>query len=80
LVPIRNRIQMFRDVHGIDQQKLADNLGITRTHLSKLENQRFSPGPGLMERVCNYFGKELGEIFYIEKGEEVDGGCRKQKG
>ncbi len=79
-IPIKNRIQMLRCVHDIDQQKLADDLRITRTYLSKLENQKFSPGPGLIERVCNYFGKELGEIFYIEKGEGVDVGCRKQKG
>lgn len=78
-VPIKNHIQILRDAQGIDQQKLADDLGITRTYLSKLENHKFSPGPGLMARVCNYFCKELGEVFYIGGGEEADISCRKQK-
>ena len=62
---IGNNIQKYRQHRGIDQQKLADELGIDRTYLSKLENQKFSPGTGLMYRICRYFGVELGEMFYI---------------
>ena len=80
MIPIRNCIQMFRVTHGIDQQTMADELGITRTYLSKLENQKFSPGPELMASICIYFYKELGEVFFINSDEEVDIGCRKKKG
>lgn len=52
----------------MNQDELAEILGVTRTYLSKLENQRFSPGPGLMLKICLYFGKELGEVFYIGGG------------
>lgn len=78
--PIKNSIQMLRTAHGIDQQKMADEFGITRTYFSKLENQRFSPGPELMARICIYFHKELGEVFYINRVEGADIICQKQKG
>lgn len=67
-IPIKNNIQKFREAKGINQDDLAVVLGVTRTYLSKLENQKFSPEPGLMLRVCSYFGRELGEMFYINKG------------
>lgn len=66
--PVKNNIQKLRETKGMNQEELAAILGVTRTYLSKLENQRFSPGPGLMLKVCLYFGKELGEVFYIGGG------------
>lgn len=66
MTPIKNNIQKLRASQGLDQQALADQLGVTRTYLSKLENQRFSPSPALMQRVCHFFGKPLGDVFYIE--------------
>ena len=66
MIPVKNNIQKLRASQGHDQQTLADKLGVTRTYLSKLENQRFSPGPGLMQKACRFFGKPLGEVFYIE--------------
>ncbi len=68
-IPVKNNIQKLREARGMYQDELAAILGVTRTYLSKLENQRFSPGPGLMLKVCLYFGKELGEIFYVGGGE-----------
>lgn len=67
-IPVKNNIQKLREAREINQDELAHILGVTRTYLSKLENQRFSPGPGLMMKICLYFGKELGEVFYIGGG------------
>lgn len=65
--PIKNNIQNFREQRGLTQEQLAESLGIIRTYLSKLENQKFSPGPELMAKICNYFGSSLGDMFYINK-------------
>ncbi len=69
-IPIKNNIQKLRESRGLNQEDLAEVLGVTRSYLSKLENQRFSPGPGLMQKVCLFFGKELGEVFYFAGGDE----------
>ncbi len=65
-ISIKNNIQKFRNLKNLNQDELAAAIGVTRTYLSKLENQKFSPGPGLMQKVCNYFIVGLGDIFYIE--------------
>ncbi len=71
-IPVKNNIQKFRQAKGITQDELADILEVSRAYLCKMENQRFSPGPGLMLRVCTYFNKELGEVFYVS-GDGSDG-------
>ncbi|MDF2988080.1 MAG: putative transcriptional regulator [Eubacterium sp.] len=68
-IPVKNNIQKFRQERGITQDELAKILEVSRAYLCKMENQRFSPGPGLMQKVCTYFSKELGEVFFVG-GEE----------
>jgi putative transcriptional regulator len=63
---IKNNIQKFREEKEVNQEQMAVELGIQRTYLSKLENQKFPPGPGLMAKICKYFNKQLGEVFYVE--------------
>ena len=63
--PIKNSIRNFREQKGLTQEELAEKLGIIRTYLSKLENQKFSPGPELMAKMCTFFGVSLGDMFYI---------------
>ena len=65
-IPIKNNIKKFRKIKAISQEDLADELSVTRSYLSKLENQRFSPGPELMFRICVFFHVGLGQMFYIE--------------
>ncbi|MDF2546112.1 MAG: putative transcriptional regulator [Anaerosolibacter sp.] len=64
-VPIKNNIQKYRKLRGITQENFAQELGVTREYLSKLENQRYCAGTDLMEKVCRRFGVGLGEMFYI---------------
>lgn len=71
-IPVKNNIQKFRQAKGITQDELAEKLEVSRAYLCKMENQRFSPGPGLMLRVCTYFSMELGEVFYVS-GDGSDG-------
>lgn len=62
---LKNKIKEIRQLSGIDQHTLAKVLGITRTYLSKIETNKHQAGPVLMAKICKYFKKELGEIFYI---------------
>lgn len=60
-----NRIQTFRKQSNMRQQTLADQLGINRTYLSKLENYVHNPSPELMIKLCEVFECDLGEMFTI---------------
>lgn len=45
---------------GLKQQELARNLGISRTYLSDIENDRYFPSGKLIFKIS----KELGIYFY----------------
>jgi len=62
---IGNRIRIYRKMNDMRQQALADELGINRTYLSKLENYIHNPSPELMIKVCEVFDCNLGEMFTI---------------
>lgn len=62
---IHNKIKYYREIQKINQEEMAVALDITRTYLSKLENNKYPPSPQLMEDICIFFNKSLGEMFYI---------------
>lgn len=61
-----NRIQTYRKQASMRQQALADELGINRTYLSKLENYVHNPSPDLMIKLCEVFECDLGDMFTIQ--------------
>lgn len=63
---IRNNIQKYRKFNNLTQKQLAHELNLTRTYLSKLENEKFAPSPELMMKICRFFNVQLGDIFFID--------------
>lgn len=63
---IKNNIQKYRKFNNLTQEQLAQNLSLTRTYLSKLENEKFSPSPELMIKICKFFDVQLGDMFFID--------------
>lgn len=62
---MENRIQYYRKKSNMRQQMLADELGINRTYLSKLENYVHNPSPELMIKLCELFKCDVGDLFTI---------------
>lgn len=60
-----NRIQVYRKKSNMRQQVLADELGINRTYLSKLENYVHNPSPELMIKMCELFKCDVGDLFSV---------------
>lgn len=59
---IRVRLKELREAKGT-QRFVAQELGITETHLRELENGRSVPGTRLLKRIEHYFGVPDEEIF-----------------
>jgi len=60
-----NAIKHWRQAKGVTQQKLADEIGIDRPTLSKIENENIpiDPGPELALRVSRYLGVLITDII-----------------
>ena len=60
-----NAIKHWRQAKGITQQKLADEIGIDRPVLSKIENKNIpiDPGPELALKISHYLGVLITDIM-----------------
>lgn len=66
MINIKNNIRKYRENKGISLEKLAKELGLTRTYLSSLENHTSVPSPILMVKICSYFNEDIGRMFYMD--------------
>jgi transcriptional regulator with XRE-family HTH domain len=61
------KIKKVREENNLSQSKLADELGITQSELSKIENGRLKKiDLYFIIKICDYFNKNL-DFFVAEK-------------
>ena len=58
-----NNVAMLRTNRGISQRDLADALGISKGTVGAWEAQGSTPNMPTMERLANYFGVTVGQLF-----------------
>lgn len=61
-------IKLLRIAGGFPQGSLASQLGISRTYLSQLENERKRPGLNLLKEVSNFFQIPLALLLIEQEG------------
>lgn len=58
-----NILRQLRAKKGLGIKRLAPDLGVTYTYLSKLENNEAGPSQGFVMRVAQYFKYDLDELL-----------------
>ena len=67
MLVLKNSIKECRNEKNIKQQQMAEDLGITRETLGKLERgQCQNPYYRLVYQVAAYFGKTVEDVFVFE--------------
>lgn len=56
---IGKTIKNIRIEEGLTQQKFANKVGISRTYLSDVENNRYNPSVEMLQKIAKAFNKEL---------------------
>jgi putative transcriptional regulator len=64
---MKNKLRIFRAVHALTQEELAEKLGVTRHTIIAIENERYDPSLGLAFKMSDLFGVPIDEIFIHEK-------------
>ena len=64
------RIRKLRQLKGITQEKLAEELSITLSHMGKLENGDRKPSIDITIQVAKYFGVTLDYLVFGNKHKE----------
>ncbi len=60
---MKNRIKVFRAMHDLTQEALAQDLGVTRQTILAIEKGKYDPSLDLAFKIARYFGVRLDEVF-----------------
>jgi putative transcriptional regulator len=67
---MKNRIKVYRAMHDLTQENLANVLGVTRQTILAIEKGKYDPSLVLATRIAKYFGVQIGDIFILDSIEE----------
>lgn len=60
---MENRLEELRKAHGIKQEELALELGVSRQTISSLEKGRYNPSIILAFKIATRFDLKIEDIF-----------------
>jgi len=67
---MKNRVKVFRAMHDLTQEQLADTLGVTRQTILAIEKGKYDPSLDLAFRMACHFKVSIEEIFLWEEQAE----------
>lgn len=65
----KTKIKVLRAEKNITQEKLAQDIGVSRGTILEIERGTFNPSLKLAFRISDYFGKKVDEVFEVNKEE-----------
>jgi putative transcriptional regulator len=60
---MKNRIKVYRALHDLTQEALADKLAVTRQTILAIEKGKYDPSLDLAFRISELFGVPVEKIF-----------------
>jgi len=63
---LENSLKVLRAVKGVTQERLAEDLKVTRQTIHAVEAGKYNPSLDLAFKLARYFDKTIEEIFIYE--------------
>jgi putative transcriptional regulator len=63
---MKNNLKELRESKGLSQEKLGDNLGVSRQTINSIENGKFDPSLTLAIKLTKFFDEPIDSIFEFE--------------
>ena len=63
---MKNNLKKLRESKGLSQEKLGDNLGVSRQTINSIENGKFDPSVTLAIKLTKFFDEPIDSIFELE--------------
>ena len=74
---VKNRIRELRREKHITQEKIVENIDITRQYISLLENSEIEPSMSVANGIAKALGKCIYEVFDVDgTGAYFCSGCK----
>jgi putative transcriptional regulator len=63
---MKNRLKVFRAMHDLTQEALAEQLRVTRQTVIAIENGKYDPSLPLAFRIADLFNVKIEDVFLSE--------------
>jgi putative transcriptional regulator len=63
---MKNKLKVFRAMHDLTQEQLADKIGVSRQTVNAIESDKYLPSLGLAFKIAKLFQVKIEEIFIYE--------------
>ncbi|MDV2482666.1 helix-turn-helix transcriptional regulator [Methanoculleus sp. Wushi-C6] len=60
---MKNKIKVYRAMHDLTQEGLANELGVTRQTILAIEKGKYDPSLELAFKIARFFGVAIEEVF-----------------
>jgi putative transcriptional regulator len=64
---MKNKIKVFRAVHNLTQEHLAQVIGVNRQTILAIEKEKYIPSLDLAFKISRYFGVNIEEVFIFDE-------------
>ncbi|SCL76084.1 anaerobic benzoate catabolism transcriptional regulator [Methanoculleus chikugoensis] len=71
---MKNRIKVFRAMHDMTQEELADTIRVTRRTINSIERGKYNPSIEVAYNIAKTFGVTIEEVFCFEDDEDTEAG------
>lgn len=69
---IKNKIKVFRAMHDLTQEQLAQQIGVTRQTVIAIEKDKYQPSLKLAFKLARYFHVTIEELFEDDENEDEE--------
>jgi transcriptional regulator with XRE-family HTH domain len=76
---LNKALRLLRVYHDMPQVKLAEELEISKSHLSEIESGKKKPTLSLLERYSTFFDVPMSSILFFSENLESDNSTEKLK-
>jgi len=63
---MKNRIKVYRAMHDLTQEALAQKLNVTRQTILAIEKGKYDPSLELAFKIARFFGVSVEEVFLYD--------------
>ena len=67
---MKNNIKVYRAMHELTQEQLAEKIGVSRQTVVAIESNKYLPSLGLAFKIADLFKKKVEDIFIYQKEDE----------
>jgi len=64
---MKNKIKIFRAMHNLTQEQLAQTIGVNRQTILAIEKEKYIPSLDLAFKISRYFGVNIEEVFIFDE-------------